>query len=89
MTDALPQVLIHCCDGSQLLERSAFAFFLFLFWRRVVMNAGSESVPLKCAIGTHRRKNAIDAPRVLVVDDFFDTADAISMVLDLIGLDNF
>ncbi|WP_244818685.1 response regulator [Caballeronia sp. Lep1P3] len=51
------------------------------------MNAGSESVPLKCAIGTHRRKNAIDAPRVLVVDDFIDTADAISMVLDFSGFD--
>ncbi|MEZ2354504.1 response regulator [Caballeronia sp. RCC_10] len=40
---------------------------------------------LKCAIWTHRRKSAVDAPRVLVVDDFIDTADAISMVLNFSG----
>lgn len=38
------------------------------------------AVPPKCAIWTSRRQ-AVESPRVLVVDDYVDTADAIGMVL--------
>lgn len=42
----------------------------------------------QCVIWTRRIKDALDAPRVLVVDDFTDTADAISMVLAIGGFDS-
>jgi CheY-like chemotaxis protein len=42
----------------------------------------------QCVIWTRRKKSALDSPRVLVVDDFADTADAISMVLTLSGFDS-
>ncbi|SAL03698.1 response regulator receiver protein [Caballeronia fortuita] len=51
------------------------------------MNAASDYLTPKCAIWTRRKKTAPGTPRVLVVDDYADTADAISMVLAICGFD--
>ncbi|MCE4547567.1 MULTISPECIES: response regulator [unclassified Caballeronia] len=51
------------------------------------MTAASENRVPKCAIWTRRTKVASGTPRVLVVDDYVDTADAISMVLAICGFD--
>ncbi|SAK74698.1 response regulator receiver protein [Caballeronia temeraria] len=55
--------------------------------REPIMSAVSEYLVPKCAIWTRRTKAAPGTPRVLVVDDYVDTADAISMVLAVCGFD--
>jgi CheY-like chemotaxis protein len=49
------------------------------------MTADKSGMPLKCTIWTKRKCVGPGIPRVLVVDDYADTADAISMVLALDG----
>jgi CheY-like chemotaxis protein len=51
------------------------------------MTADKSGIPLKCTIWTTRKRSGRRVPRVLVVDDYADTADAISMVLALDGFD--
>ena len=51
------------------------------------MSAANVHLIPKCAIWTRRKKPVSDTPRVLVVDDYADTADAISMVLAICGFD--
>lgn len=52
-----------------------------------IMSAAGDNLLTKCAIWTRRRKVVRDTARVLVVDDYADTADAISMVLTLCGFE--
>jgi CheY-like chemotaxis protein len=42
-------------------------------------------VPAKCAIWTRRKCQRAGIPRVLIVDDYVDTADAVGMVLSTDG----
>jgi CheY-like chemotaxis protein len=42
-------------------------------------------VPAKCAIWTRRKCHRTGTPRVLIVDDYVDTADAVGMVLSMEG----
>ena len=51
------------------------------------MTADQSGMLLKCTIWTKRKRVGPRVPRVLVVDDYADTADAISMVLALDGFD--
>ena len=51
------------------------------------MTADQSGMPLKCTIWTKRKRVGPRVPRILVVDDYADTADAISMVLALDGFD--
>lgn len=51
---------------------------------RTAMRDAFEVSP-KCAIWTRRRCDSAPSPRVLVVDDYVDTADAIGMVLAIDG----
>lgn len=55
--------------------------------REPIMSAASQSLVPKCAIWTRRTKTAFGTPSVLVVDDYVDTADAISMVMAVCGSD--
>ncbi len=51
------------------------------------MSAASQSLVPKRAIWTRRTNTAFGAPRVHVVDDYVDTADAINIVLAVCGSD--
>lgn len=53
----------------------------------ITMSAASVHLIPKCAIWMRRKMTVSDTPRVLVVDDYADTADAISMVLAICGFD--
>lgn len=55
---------------------------------RTPLSMNGPAAKAQCVIWTRRTKSALEAPRVLVVDDFMDTADAISMVLAIGGFDS-